>query len=56
MSRKKLIWAAAVIVAVGIGAWLWLGYSETEADDERSNIASAVRTAWQQSQQAFERL
>ena len=39
MSRKKLIWIAAVIVAAGIGAWLWLGHSATEADDPEHAVA-----------------
>jgi RND family efflux transporter MFP subunit len=33
MSRKKLLSIAAAIVAVGIGAWRWLGHSRAEADD-----------------------
>jgi len=33
MSRKKLLWIAAAIAAVGIGGWLWLGHAATEADD-----------------------
>ena len=39
MSRKKLIWIAAVIVAAGIGAWLWLSHSATEADDPEHAVA-----------------
>jgi RND family efflux transporter MFP subunit len=39
MFRKKLIWIAAGIVAVGIGAWLWLGHSATEADDPEHAVA-----------------
>ena len=46
MSRKKLIWIAAAVVAVGIGAWLWLGHAATEADDpEHSGAGDAVVAA-----------
>ena len=39
MSRKKLLSIAAVMVAAGIGAWLWLGRSGTEADDPDHAVA-----------------
>jgi RND family efflux transporter MFP subunit len=46
MSGKKLIWIAAVILAAGIGAWLWLGHSGTEADDaEPAAAGDAVAAA-----------
>src|ERR1700747_2589892 len=46
MSRKKLLWMAAAIAAAGIGAWLWLGRSATEADDpEHAAAADAVVAA-----------
>src|ERR1700747_3777099 len=46
MSRKKLLWMAAAIAAAGIGAWLWLGRSATEADDpEHAATADAVVAA-----------
>ncbi|HMH80209.1 MAG TPA: biotin/lipoyl-binding protein, partial [Candidatus Acidoferrum sp.] len=39
MSRKKLLSIAAVMVAAGIGAWLWPGRSGTEADDPDHAVA-----------------
>ncbi len=45
MSRKKLIWIAAVIVAAGIGAWRWLGHSATEADDPEHALAAEAVVA-----------
>jgi RND family efflux transporter MFP subunit len=40
MSRKKLIWIAAAIAVVGVGAWLWLGHAATEADDPEHGTPS----------------
>ncbi len=46
MSRKKLIWIVAAVVAVGIGAWLWSGHAATEADDpEHGAVGDAVVAA-----------
>jgi RND family efflux transporter MFP subunit len=39
MSRKKLLCIAAVMVAAGIGGWLWLGHPATEADDPEHSVA-----------------
>jgi RND family efflux transporter MFP subunit len=40
MSRTKLIWIAAAIALLGVGAWLWLGHTATEADDPERGAAS----------------
>src|SRR5215470_3922988 len=39
MSRKTLVCIAAVLVAIGLGAWRWLGHSATEADDPEHPVA-----------------
>lgn len=45
MSRKKMIWIAAAIVAIAIGAWRWLGHSATEADDPEHPVAGEAVVA-----------
>jgi RND family efflux transporter MFP subunit len=45
MSGKKLLCIAAVMVAAGIGAWLWLGHPGTEADDPEHAVAGDALAA-----------
>jgi RND family efflux transporter MFP subunit len=46
MSRKKLIWIVAAVIAVGVGVWLWSGHAATEADDpEHGGAGEAVIAA-----------
>jgi RND family efflux transporter MFP subunit len=45
MSRKTLLWIAAAILVVGLGAWKWFGHSATEADDAEHPVAGDVAVA-----------
>src|SRR5258705_12567007 len=45
MPRKSLLWIAAAILVVGLGAWKWFGHSATEADDAEHPVAGDVAVA-----------